>query len=163
MRILGIDPGTSRIGFGLIETDGGLRLIRYGTIEAKEKTLPEKIASAAVQFRALLAELRPEFVGIEKLFFAKNTKTAMSVAQSRGALLSILMEHKLPILEFSPNEVKSQVAGYGLADKKGVAKMVGVILKVRELPGYDDASDALAIAIACANQQKLLTRNLTSL
>lgn len=163
MRILGIDPGTSRIGFGLIETEGGLRLIRYGTIEAKEKTLPEKISSATTQFRALLKELRPEFVGIEKLFFSKNVKTAMSVAHARGALVSVLMEHNLPMLEIGPNEVKLQVTGYGLADKKGVAKMVGAILKVGTLPGYDDASDALAIAIATAGQQKLLTRHRTSL
>lgn len=163
MRILGIDPGTSRIGFGLIETEGGLRLLKFGTIEATEKTLPEKISAATGQLRTLLKELRPEFVGIEKLFFAKNTKTAISVAQSRGAIISVLMEHGLPIAEFSPTEVKSQVAGHGLADKKSVAKMVGVILKVKELPGYDDASDALAIAIAAAGQQKLLTRKFTSL
>ena len=155
MRILGIDPGTSRIGFGLIETDGGLKLIHYGTIEAKEKTLPGKIANATGQFKKLLAELAPDFAAIEKIYFAKNQKTALSVAQARGALLSILLEKNIPLAEFSPTEVKSQVAGYGLADKKGVAKMVKVILKLTELPGYDDASDALAIAIAAANNYKL--------
>ncbi len=170
MKILGIDPGTSRIGFGLIETDGlpgqdligqgGLRLISYGTIEAKEKTLLGKIGGATAQFKKLIAELKPDYAAIEKIFFAKNQKTAMAVAQARGALLSILLEKEIPLMEFSPTEVKSQVAGYGLADKKGVAKIVKMILKLEELPGYDDASDALAIAIAAANQRRLLTRKI---
>jgi len=155
MKILGIDPGTSRIGFGLIETDGGLKLIHYGTIEAKEKELTGKMANANSQFRKLLAEFNPEFAAIEKIYFAKNQKTALGVAQARGALLSILLENGIPIAEFSPTEVKSQVAGYGLADKKGVAKMVRAILKLTELPGYDDASDALAIAIVAANHHRI--------
>ncbi len=163
MKILGIDPGTSRVGFGLIDTQPHLRLIHYGTLEAKEKDLPGKIANITSQFRSLLKETRPEYAAIERLFFAKNQKTALAVAQARGALLSILLEHQIPFAEFSPNEVKSQIAGYGLADKKGVAKMVMAILKTTELSGYDDASDALAIAIAAANQQKLLTRKSSSI
>jgi crossover junction endodeoxyribonuclease RuvC len=163
MKILGIDPGTSRVGFGLIETSGGLSALRFGTIEAKEKGLPEKIASITTQFRSLLKELKPDIAAIEKIYFTKNQKTAMSVAQARGALLSIVMEHGVTVTEYNPNEVKIQVTGYGLADKKGVAKMVKAILKMEELPGYDDASDALAIAIACANEQKLLTLKRTNI
>ena len=79
----------------------------------------------------------------------------MEVAQARGAILSILLENGVPVVEYAPNEVKAQVAGYGLADKVGVAKMVKLILKIDELPGYDDASDALAIAITAANNRRL--------
>ena len=162
MKILGIDPGTSRVGYGLIDSESGgkLRLLRYGTLEANEKDLQGKMANITSQFRALLRESRPELAAIERLYFAKNQKTAISVAQARGALLSILLESGVAVTEFSPNEVKSQVAGYGLADKKSVAKMVMAILKTPELPGHDDATDALAIAIVAANHQKLLTRNL---
>ncbi len=155
MKILGIDPGTSRIGYGLIETDGGLKLVRHGVIEPNRKSLPEKISRLSVYFRELLAESRPDLAAIEKLFFAKNRKTAMEVAHARGVLLSILLENGVPIVEYAPNEVKAQVAGYGLADKIGVAKMVKIILKINELPGYDDASDALAIAITAASNLRL--------
>lgn len=158
MRILGIDPGTSRIGFGLIETEGGLKLLDYGTIEAKEKNLPGKIANATSQLKALLKKSNPDLVALEKLFFSRNRKTAISVAQARGALLAGVMEHGVELCEFSPTEVKSRVTGYGLADKQGVAKMVKAILKLDTLTGYDDASDAIAIAIAAANHRRFLTR-----
>lgn len=151
MKILGIDPGTSRIGYGLIDGNTS-RLIRYGVIEAKEKDLTGKIANLTVQFRALLTEAAPELVAIEKLYFAKNQKTALDVAQARGAILSICLEKNIQTAEYSPNEVKSRVAGYGLADKRAVAKMVKLILKVDTLTGYDDASDALAIALTAARK-----------
>lgn len=154
MRILGIDPGTSRIGYGVIETGNSLKLLKYGVIEAKEKTLTEKISNFSKQLEMLLDEIKPETAGIEKLFFAKNQKTAIDVAQARGAILAILLKKNIPVSEYAPNEVKSQVTGYGLADKKGVAKMVKAILGISELPGYDDASDALAVAITTANHCK---------
>lgn len=154
MRILGIDPGTSRIGYGLIESNG-LKLISYGVIEVKEKTLAGKIADLSGQLRALLKKFQPELAAVEKLYFAKNQKTAIDVAQARGAIISLLLEYNIQTVEYSPNEVKSQVTGYGLADKKGVAKMVKAILKVPDLAGYDDASDALAIAITAASYRKI--------
>ena len=154
MRILGIDPGTSRIGYGFIETNG-LKLIRYGVIEAKEKTLAEKIVNFSGQLEKLVGDLNPELAAIEKLYFAKNQKTAIDVAQARGVILSLLLKRNILIREYSPNEVKSNITGYGLADKKGVAKMVKAILKINELPGYDDASDALAIAITAANHLRV--------
>ncbi len=155
MKILGIDPGTSRIGYGLIETDG-MKLLDYGVIEAKEKTIPGKISTLSKKMSALLADFKPDFAGIEKLYFAKNQKTALDVAQARGVIISLLLQQNIRMAEYSPNEVKAQVTGYGLADKKGVAKMVKAILKISELPGYDDASDALAIAITTANDYKFI-------
>ena len=154
MRILGIDPGTSRIGYGLIETDG-MKLLDYGVIEAKEKTIQEKISTLSKKMAQLLADSKPDFAGIEKLYFAKNQKTALDVAQARGVIMSLILQENIPISEHSPNEVKAQVTGYGLADKKGVAKMVKAILKISDLEGYDDASDALAIAITAADNYRL--------
>ncbi len=155
MRILGIDPGTSRIGFGVIETAGGLRLVDYGVIEAREKTLTEKIANFSKKFEKLVKDTNPELAAIEKLFFAKNQKTALAVAQARGVLMAALIAKDIPIVEYGPTEVKSNITGNGLADKQGVAKMVKSILKVSELKGYDDAVDAIAIAITAASHQKL--------
>lgn len=161
MRILGIDPGTSRIGFGVIETAGGLRLVDYGVIEAKEKTLTEKIANFSKKFDKLVKDTNPELAAIEKIFFAKNQKTALAVAQARGVLLSSLITMNIPIVEYGPTEVKSNITGDGSADKQGVAKMVKSILKVSELKGYDDAVDAIAIAITAASHHKL-EKGLTS-
>ncbi|MDP1718936.1 MAG: crossover junction endodeoxyribonuclease RuvC [bacterium] len=155
MRILGIDPGTSRIGFGIIETAGTLRLIDYGVIEAKEKTLTGKIANFSKKFEKLLNDTNPELAAIETLFFAKNQKTALSVAQARGVLMSYLISKNIPIEEYGPTEVKVNITGYGLSDKQAVAKMVKSILKVSELKGYDDAVDAIAVAITAASHQKL--------
>lgn len=155
MRILGIDPGTSRIGFGVIETAGGLRLLHCGTIEAKDKTLAEKIGNFSGQFTKLLSDTNPELAAIETIYFAKNQKTALAVAQARGVLMSLLVDKKVPIVEYGPTEVKLNIAGYGLADKKAVAKMVENILKIKINEKYDDAIDAIAIAITAAGHQKL--------
>ncbi|MEK7640878.1 MAG: crossover junction endodeoxyribonuclease RuvC [Patescibacteria group bacterium] len=158
MRILGIDPGTSRIGFGVIETAGGLRLVDYGVIEAKEKTLTEKIANFSKKFEKLIKDCNPELAAIEKLFFAKNQKTAIEVAQARGILIAALVNRNIPIVEYGPTEVKLNVTGYGLADKAAVARMVKMILKVKDLPGHDDAIDAIAIAITAASNRLLTER-----
>lgn len=149
MKILGIDPGSSRIGYGLIETKPQPTAIAYGTIEA------ENHLEISRQFGELLKNSRPERIGIEKLFFARNRKTALRVAEARGILLLKIMKCGLPVIELSPMEIKQAVAGYGHADKKGIAKMVQIILNMESLKGYDDASDALAIAIAAASRIKL--------
>ncbi len=159
MRILGIDPGTSRIGFGVIETAGGLRLVDYGVIEAKEKTLTEKIANFSKKFEKLIKDCNPELAAVEKIFFAKNQKTALAVAQARGVLMAGLIARNIPIVEYGPTEVKLNVAGYGLADKAAVARMVKMILKVKDLPGHDDAIDAIAIAITAASNRVLTEKS----
>lgn len=151
MKILGIDPGTHRIGYGLIEKNSGLELLDYGVIEIKQNV---PTLEAAKQFSALIKRFKPELAAIEKLYFAKNRKTALSVAQTRGILILKILENKIPLVEYGPMEVKLSVTGYGLADKKAVAKMVKLFLKLKELRGYDDASDALAIAITAANHLK---------
>lgn len=155
MKILGIDPGSVRIGYGVIETGRDLALIDYGVIEIKRKESKKLIAEAATALLKLLKKHRPDLIGIEKLYFMKNVKTCIEVAQTRGALILQANNTGVPILELSPSEVKLSVAGYGLADKKAVAKMAGKILRLENLHGYDDASDALAIAITAAFQTKI--------
>ena len=150
IRILGIDPGSSRIGFGLIEKKGSaLSLIKTGVIEIPKGEAAEKLNALAIEFKKLIAESKPHAIGIEKLFFSKNVKTGIEVAQARGLLLH-LASASAPTYEFTPQQVKIATTNYGGADKKAVARMVAMILKVPPLRILDDATDALAIAIATA-------------
>ncbi len=149
MKILGVDPGTTRIGWGLIEhQEGALRLLDYGTLEIKDKTQQARLLTLGNSFHNLLIKMTPDIAGIEQLFFAKNQKTALSVAEARGVLLLEMMRAEIPVFEYRPIEIKQAVANFGRTDKRGVAKMVALLLGVPALKGHDDASDALAIAIA---------------
>ncbi|MDP3729812.1 MAG: crossover junction endodeoxyribonuclease RuvC [bacterium] len=152
MIIIGIDPGSTRIGYGVIETGSPMRAKDYGVIEIKRKESSLLIKEAARALTELIARHKPTVVGIEKIYFAKNVKTGIEVAQTRGALILTLAEHNIPVHELSPSEVKLAVTNYGLSDKKAVAKMVGLLLNIERVAGYDDASDALAIAIATAGK-----------
>lgn len=156
MIILGIDPGSTRIGYGLITKEKGLRMVDCGIIGTDRKKSEEQILENARELAKLIKKHRPALVGMEKIYFSKNVKTGIAVAQSRGALLLEIAKHGLPVKELSPSEVKLAVAGYGLADKKAVAKMVKLTLNIPSdaLQQYDDATDALAIAIAAANALK---------
>jgi crossover junction endodeoxyribonuclease RuvC len=155
MRILGIDPGSSRVGFGLISKKGStLSLIKTGVIEVPRGETTEKLNILAHEFKKLLAESNADVIGIEKLFFSKNVKTGIEVAQARGLLLH-LASGFAPVYEFTPQQVKVATTNYGGADKKAVARMVGMILNVPPLRILDDATDALAIAITTAGIHRL--------
>lgn len=151
MLILGIDPGTTRIGYGLIQKDGGLKLLDCGLFKIKAKEKSGRLLELEKSFQALLKKRRPDLVALEKLFFMKNQKTGLEVAEARGVLIINIIKAKLPFREYSPSQVKSAVAGYGLADKQSVAKMAARILKVAKINGFDDVSDALAVAITASN------------
>ncbi len=156
LRILGIDPGSSRIGFGLIEKKGSiLSLIKTGVIEIPKGDAAEKLNALATEFKKLIAESKPDAIGIEKLFFSKNVKTGIEVAQARGLLLH-LASGAASVYEFTPQQVKVATTNYGGADKKAVARMVAMILKVPPLRILDDATDALAVAIATAGIHQVL-------
>ncbi|TSC66970.1 MAG: crossover junction endodeoxyribonuclease RuvC [Parcubacteria group bacterium Gr01-1014_73] len=158
MRILGIDPGTTRLGYGLIEKGRELKLLTYGVLEIKGKRgEPAKIFELGKKLAELIDELKPDLAGVEKLYFAKNQKTAMLVSQARGVILHLLVQKNIPVRELRPGDVKIAVTNYGLADKKAVARMTAKILKIEGFHGYDDASDALAVAIAAAYHHDLLT------
>jgi crossover junction endodeoxyribonuclease RuvC len=147
---LGIDPGTATTGFGLVEQlpDGGLRAIDYGVITTpKDLTAPDRLVLLYQQLKELLLLHRPVTSAVEKLFFQKNVSTALAVGQARGVALLALAQAGIEIAEYTPNEVKQAVAGYGSADKRQVQEMVRVLLSLPEIPQPDDAADALAIAI----------------
>lgn len=150
MIILGIDPGSTRIGYGAINYDREPSLIRYGTLEIVDRNPAGQIREAVMGFSALLEELQPTLVAVEKIYFEKNRKTGIAVAQTRGALIAEIQKHGLRFREYDPTTIKKTVAGYGRADKKAVAKMVCISLKVPSLSGHDDASDALAVALTAA-------------
>lgn len=162
MKILGIDPGSSRIGYGLIKKTGAkLTLLTTGIMEIKEKESGAKLLALAHAYTKLLKKNAPDTIGIEKLFFTKNIKTGMVVAQSRGLLIYLSLVHLRAIhhtpatanhlLEFTPQKIKQAVTNYGSADKKAVARMVRLLLNAPKLKELDDATDALAVAICTAN------------
>lgn len=147
--ILGIDPGTNRIGYGVIKLVGRkASYIASGLIEIKEKYTPDQLKRIYDEIFLLIDKYSPDVAAIEKIFFSNNKKTAMTVAEARGVILLALMMKKAKIIEIAPNEVKQMVTGHGQADKKAVLKMVGLILGLQNFKPIDDTSDALAIAIS---------------
>ena len=152
MRILGIDPGIAIVGFGLIESNrGSVRMLQYGAVTT-EAGLP--LATRLVQIEndmtALIAQLRPDEIAVEELFFSKNITTGIAVAHGRGVILCTAERLGVPIFEYTPMQVKQAVAGYGLADKKQVMDMTKRLLKLKAVPRPDDAADALALALCHA-------------
>lgn len=155
MIILGIDPGTTRAGFGIIESGKKPKLLACGLLKVISKEPAHRLYEVARHFRALLKKYKPDLVVVEKLFFMNNQKTAMAVAEMRGALRLLAQESSLPFLEFAPTEIKKTVAGFGNADKIAVHKMVCLALGVPEIHGPDDISDALAAALTALYHKRL--------
>ncbi len=152
MVILGIDPGTARCGYGLInDAKGRLSLIECGLIETPPNSpLTDRLLTIHTRLLELIDGQNPGSVAVEELFFASNAKTALSVGQARGVILLAAATSGVPVAEYTPLQVKQAVTGYGRADKEQVRSMVKTILKLQDLKGHDDASDALAIAICHA-------------
>lgn len=153
MKILGIDPGIERLGWGLIEKKGN-QLVRINsgvkkTLKTQKKS--ERLWEIFMFLDKLIRKTKPDFVSTEKLFFAKNVKTALVIGEVRGVILAVAAKHGLPIKEFAPLEVKMAVCGYGKATKEGVANMVNLLLNLPKKKLLDDETDALALAIAGAN------------
>ena len=157
MRIIGIDPGTGILGFGVIETDGMKhKLVDAGVIRTPVKeddgvrlqTIYEEISD-------IVAENKPEIMVIEKLFFAQNVTTAMTVAQARGVVLLAGMQAGLKIVEYTPLQIKQSLTGYGRAEKKQMQEMVRVLLGLKQVPKPDDCADALAAALTHATASKV--------
>ena len=157
MIILGIDPGTAALGYGIIERTGGrLREVDHGClVTSADLPLPERLLAIHTLVDELLALHKPALMGVERLFFSKNVQTAFGVGQARGVVLLAAAQHGVPVREATPNEVKSAITGYGAADKEQVARMVQLVLGMAELPRPDDAADALAIAAWVAHTERL--------
>ena len=149
MIVLGIDPGTAALGYGIVESSRGrVREVDHGCLVTSPDTaLPERLLAVHAIVDELIAVHSPRLLAIERLFFSKNAQTAFAVGQARGVVLLAAAQHRVPVVEATPNEVKSAIAGYGAADKEQVQRMVQLVLGMAELPRPDDAADALAIAV----------------
>lgn len=151
--ILGIDPGYARAGWSVLKKTGqNLELLDYGCVESgKETEHAERLKNVHSEITKIIKKYKPEILAIEDLFFFKNLKTAIKVAEARGVLLMTGIENGLKIKEFTPLQIKQALVGYGRADKNQIQQMVKIILKLKEIPKPDDAADAVAVAICCAN------------
>ena len=157
MRILGIDPGIAIVGYGIIEyKNNKFNVIDYGTIITPSNMKIEKrLERIYIGVDTLIKNYNIEEVGVEELFFNKNVKTAITVAQSRGVILLVCSHNNKPIYEYTPLQVEQGVVGYGRANKAQVQQMVASLLKLKEIPKPDDVADALAVAICHAHANKL--------
>jgi len=149
MRIIGIDPGTGILGFGVVDVvRGKVRLITAGVITTPAHTpLDQRLEEIFDGLTDIIVETRPEVMSIEKLFFAQNVTTAMSVSHARGVAMLTGRKAKIPIAEYTPQQIKQTLTGYGKADKKQVQEMVRIHLGLKDVPKPDDCADALAAAI----------------
>jgi crossover junction endodeoxyribonuclease RuvC len=153
MRILGIDPGTSLIGYGIIDSDGkNWKAVDFGDLKTGVNIKnADRVATVFDFFNKLIKKFQPDKVSIEALFFFKNAKTVIKVSEVRGVLMLAAAKNGVEIAEFTPLQVKQAVSGYGRAEKDQVQRMVKMILGLKTVPKPDDTADALALAICCAN------------
>lgn len=156
MIVLGIDPGTAALGYGIVERDGAdLRAIDHGCLTTSpDKALGDRLLAIHERLDELIALHRPDLLSVERLFFSRNAQTAFAVGQARGVVLLAAARHGIPVREATPNAVKLAVAGYGAADKEQVGRMVALVLGMDAVPQPDDAADALAIAVWAANSER---------
>lgn len=157
MRILGIDPGTGILGFGIIEINskGKAGLVDAGVIRTPVKQPDsERLFTIYQELDEIIQEAKPTVMAVEKLFFSQNVTTAMSVSQARGVVLLIGKQHQLELHEYTPLQIKMALTGYGRADKKQMQEMVRIILELNEVPKPDDCADALAAALTCAQTRR---------
>lgn len=156
-RILGIDPGTGILGFGVIDIDerGKATLVDGGVIKTPaHQADSDRLITIYDELHEIITELKPTVMSVEKLFFAQNVTTAMSVSQARGVVLLCGKQHGMELYEFTPLQIKQALTGYGKADKKQIQEMVRVILGLDSVPKPDDAADAIAAALTCAQTMR---------
>ncbi len=153
LRVLGLDPGTAIVGWGVVEAEGqDMVLCDYGTIRTPAKRpLAERVTHIYDELNKLLDRYSPDGVAIEELFFSRNVSTALPVAHARGVMLLAVYQRSIAIQEFKPVEIKKALTGYGKADKRQMQQMVRLLLGLDDIPRPDDAADAIAAAI-CYHQ-----------
>ncbi|MDQ3158588.1 MAG: crossover junction endodeoxyribonuclease RuvC [bacterium] len=152
MRIIGIDPGTGILGFGVIDVfDNEIKCVDAGVIKTPpHQADSDRLKTIFDELKEIIEEHKPKVMAVEKLFFSKNVTTAMSVSQARGVVLLLGKQNKCELHEYNPMEIKQALTGYGKATKQQVQEMVRTVLKLKEIPKPDDAADALATAITCS-------------
>ena len=155
MRIIGIDPGTGILGFGVIEVEGQkVQLVDAGVIRTPvHEDDAVRLETIFQELTDIIVQTKPAIMSVEKLFFARNVTTAMTVSQARGVVLLCARLAGLQIFEYTPMQIKQAITGYGKADKKQMQEMVRILLKLKVIPKPDDAADALAAAITHASQK----------
>ncbi len=158
IRILGIDPGTAIVGWGILDcTDNGQfnRTIAYGHIKTNQnQSTAERLKEIDDNILFLLKKYKPKEVAIEELFYFKNAKTVISVAQARGVIINTCFQNNLIITEYTPLQVKQALTGYGRADKLQMQKMIKSVLNLKSIPKPDDTADALAVALCHINSRR---------
>lgn len=155
MVILGIDPGTASTGYGVIKNQNELKVVDYGCIKTSPQfPTADRLKEIHQKITELIKKHKPDIVAIEDIFFFKNTKTVIKVSQAQGAIILTAAQMKIPVVQYTPLQVKQAVTSYGRADKNQVQRMVKILLQLKEIPNSDHAADALAIAICCANSLK---------
>lgn len=152
MRILGIDPGTGILGFGVIDVvQGKVSLVDAGVIKTPvHQPDSERLYTIFDELSQIINTNKPTILAVEKLFFARNVTTAMSVSQARGVVLLLGKQHDMQLYEYTPMQIKQAMTGYGKATKAQIQEMVRTILQLKTVPKPDDAADALACAITCS-------------
>ncbi|HSX34458.1 MAG TPA: crossover junction endodeoxyribonuclease RuvC [Candidatus Saccharimonadales bacterium] len=157
MRIIGIDPGTGILGFGIIEVNGTkVQLVDAGVIRTPvHEDDAIRLQTIYEELTDIIVQTKPDTMSVEKLFFARNVTTAMTVAQARGVVLLCGQQAGLNLFEYTPMQIKQAVTGYGKADKKQMQEMVRVLLQLKEIPRPDDAADALAAALTHASVARM--------
>lgn len=156
--VLGVDPGYGRVGLGVVEIDGSRnKSLYYGCIEtSKDIEFNQRLFQISQELDAVIKEYKPEVAVVEKLYFAKNTTTAIDVGQARGVILLTLFNNNVPSYELTPLQVKQYASGYGKATKRQIQEVVKLLLGLDKIPKPDDAADALALAITWAAVGKYL-------
>ena len=157
MRILGIDPGTGILGFGVLDIIAGKPvMVDAGVIRTPvHEDDSVRLQTIFEELTDIITETKPDQMAVEKLFFARNVTTAITVAQARGVVLLAGKQAGLELFEYTPLQIKMAITGYGKADKKQVQEMVRIHLGLSEVPKPDDCADALAAALTCAQSRKL--------
>jgi crossover junction endodeoxyribonuclease RuvC len=152
-RVIGIDPGVERTGVGVIEISNNTPSVLFVDciVTERTKSQSERIDELSLKLGKIIARFKPNRAAVEKLFFSANVKTAMSVSEARGCILLTLQRSGIPISEWTPQQIKYHVTGYGSADKQQVQKIVCAILHIATPPKFDDAADALAVALTAQN------------
>lgn len=156
MIVLGIDPGTAALGYGIVERRGGaLRAVDYGCLTTSpDAPLPDRLHHIHALVVELIETHHPDLLAVERVFFSRNAQSAFGVGQARGVVLLAAAQAGIEVREATPNEIKVAVTGYGAADKDQVGRMVRVLLQLSEVPAPDDTADALATAICIANAER---------
>jgi crossover junction endodeoxyribonuclease RuvC len=163
MRICGIDPGSERTGFGIVDTDGSLhQAVLFGAIRTSpRRPFHERLLKIHRELSDILTREKPEVMAIEGVFYSANVQSALKLGHVRGVALLAAAQQKMKVVEYSPLEIKSSIVGYGRAEKSQVQAMVQFLLRLPEIPTPDDAADALAVAICHSNrlnQERIIAR-----